>query len=57
MENRVFVWVRIQAQGLCQPLWLGWVGGPLEKPNTAASITLRPKPRLVYSKHTSWSSY
>lgn len=55
-RKRIFVWVRIQPQGLCQPLWVGWVGGLLEKPSTAASITLRTKLLLVGYKQTSWSS-
>lgn len=53
-EKRVFVWVRIQPQGLCQPLWVGWVGEPLEKPNAATSIALRTKLHLVYYKQTNW---
>lgn len=52
--KRVFVWVRIQPKGFCPPLWGGWVGGPFEKHNIAASIALRTSLHLIYYKQTGW---
>lgn len=56
MEKRVLVWVRMQPQGLSQPLGLGWVGEPLGEPSSAASIPLRAKLHLLCYKQASWSS-
>lgn len=44
------------APGSQQPLWVGWLGEPLEEPSTAASILLRDKLLLVCYKQASWSS-